>query len=92
MENISVPIIVITCYIIGEIFKVNFKKNEKTYKIIPFLMGLLDGIFGILIFFTNKELIYNVTNIWDALLIGMICGLGSTGTNQLIKQITKKEN
>lgn len=46
MENISVPIIVITCYIIGEIFKVIFKKNEKTYKIIPFLMGLLGGIFG----------------------------------------------
>ena len=90
MKTISVPIIVLCCYIVGEIFKIVFKQKEKTYKIIPFLMGILGGVFGILIFFTNKELIYNVTNIWDALLIGIVCGLGSTGTNQLIKQIKKE--
>ena len=34
----------------------------------------------------NPEIILNADNIWTALGIGIVSGLSSTGTNQLIKQ------
>lgn len=91
MENMSVPIIVLTCYIIGEIFKILFSKHESVYKIIPFLMGLIGGGIGVLIFLTKREIIYDVDNVWDAVLIGMVSGLSTTGANQLIKQMTRSK-
>ena len=90
MKTICVPIIVLSCYIVGEIFKIIFKNKETTYKLIPYIMALFGGMLGILIYITNNELLLNVKNIWDALLIGIISGLGTTGTNQLIKQIKKE--
>lgn len=41
MENTSVPIIVVVCYIVGELYKYILKKKEETYKLIPILMVLL---------------------------------------------------
>ena len=35
MEFISVPIIVVICYIVGEIYKVLFKNKQQLYKLIP---------------------------------------------------------
>ncbi len=85
MNEIGVPIIIVCCYLIGELYKKKFKK--KTYKFIPIILPIIGGILGILIYYTNKEMIYNVNNIWDALLIGIISGTSSTGTNQIIKKI-----
>ncbi len=95
MEFTSVPIIVVCCYIIGEIYKVLFKNNQETYKIIPIVMAISGGILGIVIFLTAPEIMLNISNIWGALLIGIISGTSSTGTNQIIKQIFikgEKEN
>lgn len=82
-----VPIIVVCCYTIGEIYKVVFKKNEKTYKLIPIIMTILGGLLGILIYLTNPEIMLNAKNIWVSLGIGMVSGASSTGANQIIKQI-----
>ena len=84
-------VIVVICYLIGEIYKVLFINKKEIYKLIPIIVSLTGGLFGILIFFTNKELI-NVDNFWDALLIGLISGASSTGTNQIIKQLFIKDN
>lgn len=91
MEFTSVPIIVVCCYVIGEIYKIIFKKKKETYKIIPIVLSVIGGILGVLIFLSNPELIFNVDNFWVALVIGIVSGLSSTGTNQIIKQITKRE-
>lgn len=91
MEYISVPIIVICCYIIGEIYKIVFIKNEKAYKFIPIFLAICGGIIGIIIYFTNPEII-KANNVWIALEIGMFSGVSSTGTNQIIKQLFKEEN
>ena len=88
MKETLVPVIVVCCYIIGEIYKKTFK--EKTYKYIPIILSIIGGILGILIYKTNKESIFNVNSIWDALLIGIVSGTSSTGTNQIIKQIFNK--
>jgi len=91
MEFSSVPIIVVCCYLMGEIYKVVFKKRPKTYKLIPVLVSISGGILGILIYLTNKEMIMNASNIWIALGIGIISGASSTGTNQVVKQLLSKE-
>lgn len=91
MEFSSVPIIVVCCYLMGEIYKVIFKKRPKTYKLIPVLVSVSGGILGILIYLTNKEMIMNASNAWIALGIGIISGASSTGTNQVVKQFLSKE-
>ena len=90
MNFTSIPIIVLCCYIIGEIFKSIFKNKQETYKLIPILMASIGGGLGILIYYTNPEIILNADNIWTALGIGIVSGLSSTGTNQLIKQTFNK--
>ena len=92
MELCSVPIIVLCCYIIGEIYKVIFKKNTKAYKLIPIIVACFGGVFGILIFYTAPEILFNVKNLYDALTIGIISGFASTGANQIIKQNKKIKN
>ena len=90
MEYISVPIIVICSYIVGEIYKEIFKKEQEKYKLIPLVTSIFGGSLGILIYLTNKEIIFDVPNIWSALLIGITSGSSATGTNQIIKQLYKK--
>lgn len=92
MEFTSLPIIVIICYMIGEIYKVIFKSKESLYKLIPIVVSITGGIIGILIFLTNPELILNVTNVWTALVVGIVSGASATTTNQIVKQLFKKSN
>ena len=91
MEFTSIPIIVIICYIIGEIYKVLFKNKQDLYKLIPIVLACFGGLLGILIFLTNPEIMLNVSNVWTALGIGIVSGVSSTGTNQIIKQIFKND-
>ena len=91
MDFVSVPIIVLCCYMIGEIYKVIFKKNTKNYKLIPILVACFGGVFGVVIYYTAPTVIFNVDNIYSALLIGIMSGFSSTGTNQIIKQILNKK-
>lgn len=88
MESIGVTIIVICSYIVGEIYKK--VRNEKTYKFIPIITSLSGGLLGILMYLTNKEMLFNVPNIYIALLIGLISGSSATGANQIIKQLYKE--
>ena len=90
MEFTSVPIIIIICYMIGEIYKVIFKSKENLYKLIPIIVSITGGILGIIIYITNKEMIFNADNIWISLTIGIVSGASATTTNQIVKQIFKK--
>ena len=90
MDFTSVPIIVVCCNIIGEIYKVLFKNKQEAYKIIPIVMAIIGGLLGIIIYLTNPEMILNAENIWIALGIGIVSGASSTGANQIVKQIFKK--
>lgn len=92
MDFTCVPIIVVCCYIVGEIYKVLFKNKQEAYKLIPILVAVLGGALGVLIFLTAPEIMFHIDNIWAALCIGIVSGVSSTGTNQIIKQIFKKGN
>ena len=90
MDFTCVPIIVVCCYIVGEIYKVLFNNKREAYKLIPILVAILGGLLGVLIYFTNPEMVLNADNVWVALGVGIVSGASSTGTNQIIKQIFKK--
>ncbi len=90
MDFTCVPIIVVCCYIVGEIYKVLFKNKQEAYKLIPLLVAILGGLLGVLIYFTNPEMVLNADNVWVALGVGIVSGASSTGTNQIIKQLFKK--
>lgn len=91
MEFTSVPIIIIICYLIGEIYKVTIKNNDQAKKLLPVIVTLLGGVIGIIIYLTNKEIIFNADNIWIALEIGLVSGSSATTTNQIVKQLFNKE-
>lgn len=63
MENISVPLIVISCYMAGEIIKYIFKEKEEVKRIIPIIVTILGGVIGIMIYKTSPEKIFNVDSI-----------------------------
>ena len=90
MDFTSVPIIVVCCYIVGELYKQIFKKKTDAYRFIPVLLAIVGGILGVVIFFTNPEMIFNAENVWIALGVGIVSGVSATGTNQLIKQLFDK--
>lgn len=58
---------------------------------IPIILSALGGIIGIVIYLTNPEMIFNASNIWIALQIGIVSGASSTGANQIIKQLFKED-
>ncbi len=91
MDIAYVPIIVVCCYVIGEIYKLIFKKIDSTYKFIPIVTIVVGGLLAILMFFTAPELV-NAENAYEALVIGFVSGAGSTGTNQIIKQLFQKKS
>ena len=88
MELTSIPIILVTCYLFGEIFKIAFKNKRDLFKLIPVFVTLLGGAIAILIFYTGREIL-NVSNVYNAILIGFTSGASATGTNQIVKQLFK---
>ena len=91
MDYTSVPVIVLCSYIVGEIYKVIFKRKKDAYKLIPILVAIVGGVLGVLIYLTSPEMIFNVDNLWIALGIGIISGFSATGTNQVVKQLFLKK-
>lgn len=87
MNFTAVPIIVICCYLCGEIYKAIFRNRTDAYKFIPVVTSVTGGILGTIIFLTNPEVILDAPNIWVAIGIGVVSGASATGANQIIKQI-----
>lgn len=87
MNFTSIPIIVICCYMIGEIYKICFKQKKEAYNLIPILVSLFGGLLGIVIYYTAPEMILDAKNGWVAFGIGIISGASATSTNQIIKQL-----
>ena len=90
MSYITIPAIVVICYIVGEVFKLVFMKKTKLYKGIPILVGLVGGVIGVVTYTLNPAIIGSPPNVLCAAAIGIISGLASTGSHQVIKQILKE--
>lgn len=90
MNYEGIPLIILLCYIFGEIYKVIFKNNKQIYKLIPLLVSLLGGILGVILYKSEPSIILEANNIYIALFIGLISGASSTGANQIVKQVFMK--
>ena len=90
MEYASIPVVLALCYLAGEICKLLFSKKEELNRLIPLICTVLGGILGIVIFFTAPEMLPGAANVWAALEIGLVTGAGSTGANQLARQLFTK--
>ena len=86
MKLLSIPTIMVISYLVTEIFKLFIKK-----KYLPVISGITGAVLGVVAYFLTPSIIGN-TNLLTAIAIGIISGLGATGSNQLVKQIKKKDD
>lgn len=91
MEYVGIPSIIIICYLVGELFKLMILKKKSKYKYIPIIVGITGGILGVISYYISPNIVLNVESPLIAISIGILSGLASTGSNELIKQIIKKE-
>ena len=92
MSFISIPIIIISTYILIEIFKLCTQKKQDTfYKFIPILSSIIGGLISAIIYFTNREILLSANSLYEALTIGFVSGASATGSNQIIKQLFFKK-
>lgn len=89
-EFVSIPSIVLIVYMIIEVIKV-CTKNEVVSKLFPAISCVLGIVLGIVAFYLCPAVI-PANNVLSAILIGGSSGLSATGTNQIIKQLTQKND
>ena len=88
LNLISVPAIATAVYLLIEVLKKAFNNSEKFLRFIP-LISLTIGVFaGIICYFFIPSII-PAPNIVVAIIIGGASGLTATGTNQIVKQLSK---
>lgn len=84
-EFVSIPAIVVVCFLIGLCAKSVFPKAEK---FIPCICGVCGAILGVVVFYTIPGFI-GADNWLTALATGIVSGLAATGTHQVYKQLSK---
>lgn len=88
LNMISIPIITIIVYWIITIIKTAVNNCEKFHRFIPLTACVLGIACGIIAFYTVSDFL-PTKNIVVAMVLGGASGLSATGTNQIIKQMTK---
>jgi hypothetical protein len=88
-EIAIIPGIAALVYFIITLYKNTIANGKENFiKVIPLIAGTLGVTFGILVFLTSPE-IMPADNLITAMIIGGASGLSATGTNQIIKQMSK---
>lgn len=80
----TVLAIVVITYLIGLAAKVNSKIKDE---IIPVIVGVAGGILGVVGMYVMPD--FPANDILNAIAVGIVSGLASTGVNQAYKQIKK---
>lgn len=91
LELISVPAIATIVYWVINIIKYSVQENEKFKRFIPLISAALGAVLGVVAFYALPSII-PADNVCVAILVGGASGLTATGTNQIIKQLTKKDD
>lgn len=84
MQMGTVLAIVVITFLFGMGFKAIPKVKDE---IIPVLVGTVGGILGVIGLYVMPE--FPANDILNAIAIGIVSGLASTGVNQAYKQLTK---
>lgn len=91
LELIRVPAIATIVYWVINIIKYAVQENEKFKRFIPLISAALGAVLGVVAFYALPSII-PADNVCVAILVGGASGLTATGTNQIIKQLTKKDD
>jgi hypothetical protein len=85
---VTIPAIVVICYLIGEGCKASEKIRDN---LIPIIVGVCGGVLGVVGMYTIAG--FPADNVLNALAVGIMSGLAATGCDQAVKQILemKKE-
>lgn len=78
----TVLAIVVICYLVGIIAKQSSKVKDE---IIPAIVGVCGGILGIVGMYVMPD--FPANDILNAIAVGIVSGLASTGVNQVYKQL-----
>lgn len=89
LELISVPAIATVVYWVINLIKYTVGENEKFKRFIPLISTGLGAICGVVCYFVIPSII-PAQNVLVAIVVGAASGLTATGTNQIIKQLSKK--
>lgn len=81
IDIVSVAAITVICLLIGKAVKASPVKNE----LIPVIVGAFGGLLGVAGMYIIPD--FPATDIINAIAVGIMSGLGSTGVHQLYKQI-----
>ena len=91
MQYLGIPSIITICYLIGEISKLLILKKKKNYKYIPIIVGISGGILGLISYYISPEIVLNVKEPIIAISLGIVSGLASTGSHEMINKIIKQK-
>ena len=91
LELISVPAIATIVYWVINFIIYALQENEKFKRFIPLISAALGAVLGVVAFYALPSII-PADNVCVAILVGGASGLTATGTNQIIKQLTKKDD
>ena len=89
-EIITIPAIAAIVYTIIDIVKTACGGDEKFKRFIPLIAAVLGAICGGIAFFFVPGVL-ETQNLLVAIVLGAASGLSATGTNQVVKQLVKKE-
>lgn len=84
LDFVAFPAIVVICYLVG--LGIKSIPSEKINQAIPFIVGCAGVGLGIVAYFSVPNFSDNILN---AIAVGAVSGLASTGVNQLYKQANK---
>ena len=84
LDFVAFPAIVVICYLVG--LGIKSIPSEKINQAIPFIVGCAGVALGIVAYFSVPNFSDNILN---AIAVGAVSGLASTGVNQLYKQANK---
>lgn len=80
----TVVAIVVICYLIGMAAKLNRRIKDEA---IPVIVGLAGAVLGVIGMFVIPD--FPAHDILNAIAVGIVSGLASTGANQVYKQRNK---
>lgn len=81
----TVVAIVVICYLAGLCAKLSPKVKDEA---IPVIVGVAGGILGVVGMYVIPD--FPASDVLNAIAIGIVSGLASTGANQTYKQLKKE--
>ena len=90
-EIVIIPSIGAVVYFIITLYKQTIAQDREPYlRVIPLISGLLGIVLGVVALYATPKIV-PTESLFTAMLIGGASGLSATGTNQILKQLTKEK-